>query len=142
MTNQQKIDAIFYWIYNNDMYYIRSYDHTRSDWVWQPTWVDDMCTRLMDDYGGNCFCYASYMGFLVKEATGLQVRVYHGMTPGASVPLTPHGWMTVNQDGTWYSYDIDLYKFSNFRLSYCYKLDYFANGEGSLYQEGVATNLY
>ena len=83
----------------------------------------------------------AFLGMLIREATGLPVTVYHGMTPGASVPLTPHGWVTVEQDGVLYAYDAELPKFSGFDVSRCYKVNY-AEASTRLYVQGVGTNLY
>ena len=141
MTDQEKIEALYNWVLKNDMTYIRSYEHTSSSWVWKESWVDDMSASLMDKWGGNCFRYAAFLGMLIREATGLPVTVYHGMTPGASVPLTPHGWVTVEQDGVLYAYDAELPKFSGFDVSRCYKVNY-AEASTRLYVQGVGTNLY
>jgi hypothetical protein len=106
MTDQEKIRALYDWVLYNDMVYYRTYEHTRSDWVWKDSWVDDMAASQMDKWGGNCFRYASFLGMLVHEATGLPVRVYHGVTPGSQVPLTPHGWITVLQTAHGTTYDL------------------------------------
>ena len=121
------------------MTYIRTYEHTKADWVWKDSWVDDMAKSLMDNNGGNCFRYASFMGFLVKEATGLKVQVYHGQTPGSHTALTPHGWITVYQDGQWYVYDVELDKFSSRGLSTCYKIP---ASKSKIHVQGVGTKLY
>ena len=123
------------------MTYIRSYEHVSSSWVWEDGWADDMAASLMDRQGGNCYRYASFFGFAVHEATGLPVTVYHGMTPGMSVPLTYHGWTVVKQDGVWYSYDPELQKFSDFTRDLCWKRPY-SQAYGTLYFEGVGTNLF
>lgn len=142
MTNQQKIEALYNWVLKNDMNYIRTYEHVKADWVWKNSWVDDMAASLMDNWGGNCFRYASFLGLLIREATGLPVVVYHGDTPGASVALTPHGWVTVYQDGAWYSYDVELNKFSSaYNRDLCYKIPY-TKSKGDMYFNGVGTNLY
>ena len=141
MTEQQKIDAIYDWILNSGLTYLRTYEHASSSWVWEDGWTDDMAASLMDKQGGNCYRYASFFGFLVHEATGLPVMVYHGMTPGASVPLTYHGWTTVKQDGVWYSYDPELQKFSRFSQSLVRKRPY-SQAYGTLYFDGVGTNLF
>lgn len=139
MTNQEKIKALYDWILTNNMTYIRTYEHTKSDWVWKDSWVDDMAKSQMDNNGGNCFRYAAFLGMLIKEATGLPVKVYHGQTVGASTPLTPHGWVTVYQDNVWYVYDVELDKYTNHDSSFCYKVP---ASKSRLHLQGVGTKLY
>lgn len=141
MTDQEKIDALYDWVLYNSMTYIRTYEHTRADWVWKDSWVDDMASSQMDNWGGNCFRYASFLGMLIHEATGLDVTVYHGYTPGATVALTPHGWVTVNQDGILYAYDVELQKHSGFSKARCYKALYSETSK-SMHVQGIGTNLY
>lgn len=139
MTDQEKIDAIYYWFLRNNMPYIRSYDHVKQDWVWKDSWVDDYAVRQLDNWGGNCFSYAALSGFLFREATGLPVAVYHGWTPGPTFALIPHGWAAIFQDGQWYVYDPELFKFGEYYEHNCYKepaLDSF------IHVDGVGTNLY
>ena len=100
-----------------------------------------MAASLMDKQGGNCYRYASFFGFLVHEATGLPVTVYHGMTPGISVDRTYHGWTVVKQDGVWYSYDPELQKFSDFTRDLCWKRLY-SQSFGTLYFDGAGVNLF
>ena len=139
MSNQQKIAALYNWILYSNMTYIRTYEHTKADWVWKDSWVDDMAASLMDNWGGNCYRYAAFLGMLIREATGLPVAVYHGSTPGATVRYTPHGWPAVYQDGAWYVYDVELQKFSGYSAAKCYK----APAAGSyIHVDGVGTNLY
>ena len=141
MTNQQKIEALYNWILGSDMTYIRTYEHTSASWVWKDSWVDDMASDLMDNWGGNCFRYAAFLGMCIREATGLPVIVYRGTTPGASVAQTPHGWVTVYQDGQWYSYDVELPKFSNYSKAQCYRIPY-SQSSKTLYFSGVGVQLY
>ncbi len=139
MSNQEKIQALYNWLLRNNMTYIRTYEHVKSSWVWKDSWVDDMATSILDNNGGNCFRYAALLGFLVREATGLEVIVYHGQTPGSSVRLTPHGWISVKQNGTWYVYDVELDKFSNYSTSSLYKVP---ASSSRLHLEGVGKKLY
>lgn len=123
MTENQKIKALWDYIVNNSWGYIRTYEHTSSKWKWYDGWTDDFAYDLITDKGGNCFRYAATFGYLVKEATGYPVRVYHGKTPARRGGTTPHGWITVKIDGTWYAYDPDLYKFGGRAKKY-YKNPY------------------
>ena len=138
MTDQQKIDALYNWILKNDMTYIRTYEHVKQDWVWKDSWVDDMAKSQMDNWGGNCYRYASFFGMLVHEATGLPVNVYHGLTISVSNTLVPHGWASVCQDGVWYVYDVELHKFSTYTKEHCYKIP---EAECTMHAEGVPTTL-
>ncbi len=139
MTNQEKIKALYDWVLTNNMTYIRTYEHTKSNWVWKDSWVDDMAKSQMDNNGGNCFRYAAFLGMLIREATGLPVMVYHGQTVGASTPLTPHGWVTVYQDNVWYVYDVELDKYTNHDSSFLYKVP---ASKSNLHLQGVGTKLY
>ena len=139
MTEQEKIDALYKWVLENDMKYIRNTDHTKKDWVWKDSWVSDMADQQMDNWGGNCFRYASFFGLMVKEATGLPVAVYHGKTEAAGGGTTPHGWAAVEQDGVWYVYDPELQKHSNVKEKLCYKAPL---EDSDLHMEGVGTNLF
>lgn len=139
MSEQEKIDALYDWVLNNDMSYIRSYEHVKADWVWQDSWVDDMSASQMDQWGGNCYRYAAFLGMLIHEATGLPVTVYHGQTPGVSVDMTFHGWSAVYQDDNWYIYDVELQKFTEYTSDNCYKV---LALESPLHVQGVGTKLY
>ena len=101
--------------------------------------VQDMVERHLNKWGGNCFSYAALLGFLVREATGLQVTAYHGDTPGSAAPLVPHGWITVMQDGQQDDYDVELDKFTKYATSKCYKV---LATESKLHLNGVGSNLY
>lgn len=139
MTDQEKIDAIYNWMLRNDMGYIRTYEHVKQDWVWKESWVDDMAASMLDNWGGNCYGYASLSGLLFREATGLPVAVYHGWTPGPSYSLIPHGWAAIFQDGEWYVYDPELFKFGSYFVHNCYQ----EPAEGSfIHVNGVPTYLY
>ena len=135
MTEQEKIDALYDWVLNNDMEYFRTYEHVKADWVWKDCWVDDMAASLMDKWGGNCYRFNAFMGMLIREATGLQVTVYHGNTPNGD----PHGWATVCQDGEWYVYDVELQKFAGYSEAACRKILY---SKSTLHRNGVGTNLF
>ena len=139
MTNQQKIDALYNWILRNDMVYIRSYEHTRADWEWVDGWIDDFATSQMDNWGGNCYRYSSFLGMLIREATGLEVKVYQGKTPAAAGGLTYHGWPAVKQNGVWYIYDVELQKHSGFSSYSCYKVPASSSG---IHYYGEGFNLY
>jgi glucan-binding YG repeat protein len=139
MTDQEKIDAVYYWILRNSMYYRSAYEHVKKDWVWEDSWVDDFATDLLDNWAGNCFRYAAFSGLCFREATGLPVVAYHGWTPGPGFNPIPHGWVTICQDGVWYVYDVELDKFRDYIFEVCYK-EPAADSVIHIYGEG--TNLY
>ena len=89
----------------------------------------------MDRWGGNCYRYASFLGMMIHEATGLPVAVCHGNTPNGS----PHGWPIVQQDGQWYVYDVELQKHSGYSKGLCYKVPY---PPSRLHCNGIGTNIY
>lgn len=139
MSSQEKIQALYDWVLESDMTYIRTYEHVRPDWQWEDGWVDDMAASHMDHWGGNCFRYAAFLGMMIREATGLPVAVYHGQTPATFSGLTPHSWTCVYQDGNWYIYDVEMNKFNVNTRSSCYKVP---ASESSLHLKGEGTNLY
>ena len=139
MTDQEKIDALYNWVLKNSMGYIRTYEHVRKDWVWKESWVDDFAASQMDNWAGNCFRYAAFLGMLIHEATDLPVTVYHGECPGVTIARTPHGWCTVYQDGDWYVYDVELDKFTNRPKHLLYKV---LASESTQHLDGVGTNLF
>jgi len=139
MTDQEKIDAVYYWILRNSMYYRSAYEHVKKDWVWEDSWVDDFATDLLDNWSGNCFRYAAFSGLCFREATGLPVTVYHGWTPGPEFNPIPHGWVSICQDGVWYVYDVELDKFRDYIFEVCYK-EPAADSVIHIYGEG--TDLY
>lgn len=139
MTDQEKIEALYDWVLKGNMKYISGYEHVKADWDWPDNWVDYMATSLMDNWGGNCFRFASFFGMMVHEATGLPVAVYHGKTPRASGGLTAHGWAAVYQDGQWYVYDPELQKFTGYARSSCYQV---LATDSYLHVQGVGTNLF
>lgn len=140
MSDQEKIRALYQWILNSDMTYIRAYEHTKADWTWYDGWVDDMAADHMNRWGGNCYRYAAFLGMLIREATGLPVRVFQGKTLMENGSLTAHGWTGVCQDGVWYIYDVQLQKFNSFfKESYCYMVP---PEEARMHLRGVGTDLY
>ena len=139
MTDQEKIDAVYYWILRNSMYYRSAYEHVKKDWVWEDSWVDDFATDLLDNWSGNCFRYAAFSGLCFREATGLPVTAYHGWTPGPEFNPIPHGWVSICQDGVWYVYDVELDKFRDYIFEVCYK-EPAADSVIHIYGDG--TNLY
>lgn len=134
MTDQEKIDALYYWIQaDEEMHYISSYEHIKAGWNWPETWVDDFAVSMMDQWGGNCFRYAAFLGLLFREATGLPVTVYHGALPSGN----PHGWTAVYQDGQWYAYDVQQDR-QGLPTDNCYKVPY---PGGELQCNGIGTAL-
>ena len=119
MTDQEKIDALYNWVWKNSMTYISSYEHVSSSWTWPDGFVDDFATSVMDKWGGNCFKFSSFLGLMVREATGLPVTIYHGNMPLGD----PHGWITVTQDGKEYLYDVQQAKRGR-NQSQIYKVPY------------------
>ena len=122
MTEQEKIDALYNWVLEGDMTYIRSYEHVKADWVWADSWVDDMAADQLDKWGGNCFRYGALMGMLIREATGLPVSVAIGDTMALAGGLTPHCWVQVCQEDSWYIYDVEMQKFTETPDYNCYKI--------------------
>ena len=120
MTKNQKIRALFQWLTGNSYTYTRTYEHALSSWKWYQGWTDDFASQLMTNCSGNCFRYAALLGYLFKEATGYEVKIFHGSTPSRSGGTTPHGWVTVKIGGTEYAFDPDLYKFSSKKAIYYY----------------------
>ena len=140
MTDQEKIDALYDWFWTNGMYYQSSYEHIQADWTWPDGWVDDFAVSMLDNWGGNCYRYASLSGMMFREATGLPVTVYHGIQV-VNGSTFHHGWVTIEQKGKLYLYDVELDKFAGSPTSHCYKSLY----EGCTlkeYTKGVGTNLY
>ena len=135
MTDQEKIKALYDWVLTNDMVYYRTYEHVAANWVWKASWVDDMAKSQMDNWGGNCFRYASFLGMLVREATGLPVTVYHGTTRNEA----PHGWIAVCQEDIWYIYDVELQKHANYSEGKCYKVPV---SDSQIHCNGIGTKLY
>ena len=140
MSNSQKIQAIWNWMRNNSWGYARTYEHIYPSWRWYSGWQDDFARQCINNKAGNCFRYAAVFGYMVKEATGYQVRVYHGMTKATRGGTTPHGWTTVKIGGTWYAYDIDLAKFSS-NSSIYYHTPYSVTSR-SIHLQGSGVNLY
>lgn len=139
MTDQEKIDALYKWVLESDMRYISDYAHVSSSWVWKDSWVDDMAAEHMDKWGGNCFRYASFLGLLLREATGLPVEVHHGIIMGTYGKETPHGWAMIQQDGVWYIYDVELQKFTTYKEDKCYKI---VKEDSTIHLESEGTKLY
>ena len=140
MSNEQKIQSIWNWMVHNNWTYKRSNEHLSPGWNWYAGWQDDFAKQCINDKAGNCYKYSSVFGYMVKEATGYQVRVYHGRTKGRTGGTSPHGWVTVNIGGTWYAYDIDFAKF-NAPSSIYYHTPYSVTSK-SIHFQGVGVNLY
>jgi hypothetical protein len=140
MSNEQKIQAVWNYVVNSSWGYIRTYEHTNPGWSWYSGWTDDFASQLVANKGGNCFRYAALLGYMIKEATGYQVIVYHGYTNGRSGNDMPHGWITVNINGTWYAFDPDLYKFSSRSASYYWQP--YSQTCRTIHRKGEGTPLY
>lgn len=141
MTDQEKIEAIYNWLLKNSMNYIRTYEHVKADWVWKDSWVDDMAASQLNNWGGNCFRYAALSGMMIREATGLKVTVYHGYVINSPTNRAPHGWITVEQDGVLYAYDVELDKHAGYSTERCYKVLYEESAK-TIHSSGEGTNLY
>ena len=118
MTDNQKIKALFTWLTENSWKYINNYEFRSSKWKWYKGWTDDYAKQIIKNKGGNCFRYACVLGYMVREATGLPVRIYRGKTHRLGGGLTEHGWITVKIKGKWYVYDPDLWKFDKHKSLY------------------------
>lgn len=140
MTKKQKIRALFNYVVNNSWRYRRTYEHTARSWKWYKGWQDDFAYQLMTNKCGNCYRYAAVYGYLVKEATGYNVRVYRGYTLGRRGKLCPHGWTAVKVKGKWYSFDPDMYKFWGRRSKHYFKSLSWANRV--LYRRPKYVKLY
>ena len=140
MTKSEKIRSIWNWLVSNSWTYTRTYEHVRPSWTWYSGWQDDYARQCIQNKSGNCFRYAAVFGYMVKEATGYQVRVYHGSTPSSRGGTTPHGWTTVKIGGTWYAYDPDLAKFRTYRSTY-YHTAYSVTSK-SIHLNGGYAKLY
>ena len=138
-TDQEKIDAIYKWVLESDMHYYSAWEHTQSSWKWEADWVDYMAASHMDKWGGNCFRYAAFMGFMIREATGLPVQVHHGIIMGTYGKETAHGWVTVEQEGIWYVYDVELEKFTTYKADVSYKIP---KEDSKIHLRSEATSLY
>lgn len=140
MTKKQKIRALFNYEVNNSWRYRRTYEHTARSWKWYKGWQDDFAYQLLTRKYGNCYRYAAVYGYLVKEATGLPVRVYRGYSLGRRGQRLPHGWTAVKISGKWYSFDTDLYKFWGRRSIHYYRSLSWANRV--LYRRPKYVKLY
>lgn len=139
MTDQEKIEALYNGVLNNDMTYRRTYEHVSAGWKWQEGWVDDMAADLMDNHSGNCFRYAAFMGLLISEATDLQVSVALGDSKSTTGGRTPHSWVNVWHEDGWYIYDVELQKFASVEQERCYRIP---EEESNLHFDGKPTALY
>ena len=140
MSDQEKIKTLYNWVLKNSMEYLRTYEHVKADWVWKDSWVDDMAASQMDKWGGNCYRYAAFLGMLCQEATDLPVTVYHGTQVYAGKKY-PHGWITIQQNGVEYAYDVELDKHAGWSTSDCYKIPY-SESSKDMHTKGVGTKLY
>lgn len=140
MTDQEKIDALYKFVLESEYSYISGYEHLSSSWVWKDSWVSDMATDILEKGGGNCFRYAALMGLLLAEATDLPVHVHHGsVTSAITGKPTPHGWVTVEQEGQWYIYDVEMQKFNVYPEEKCFKV---LKSESTIHLESEETPLY
>lgn len=119
MTDQEKIDALYYWLYRSNIYYSSSYEHIQAGWDWPDGWIDTFASDMMNNQYGNCFKYAAFLSLMIREATGLPVTIYHGRLPLGS----PHGWLTVLQDGELFAYDVQQARQGE-PAAVCYKAPY------------------
>lgn len=144
MTDREKIDALYDWLLTNSMTWVRNYEYLAAGWTWKDGWVDDYAARHMNQWGGNCFCYASFFGLMVREATGLPVQVCVGKSMTDSEALVVHGWTIVCEDGKWYTYDVMDEKHGTYRHDQCYRVPYSMeeHTSGSVQYDGVETPLY
>ncbi len=139
MSKNQKIYALWKFMMNGSYRYVTNRNHLSSSWKWPKGWTSDYAYNYYARKGSNYFGYAATFGYLVKEATGYQVKIYHGSTPAARGGLCPHGWACVKINGVWYAFDPDMYKFSSHSSSYYYTP--YSSTRTWLHRYGVATDL-
>lgn len=85
---------------------------------WEYTFAKEMFTKRR----GSCYHYAAAFGFLAKRVTGYPVRICWGKAKILNnTKWQYHGWVEIKIGNTWYTYDPNAAKFSNFRKGQWYQ---------------------
>ncbi len=76
-------------------------------------WEYKYAKKMLSKRTGSCYHYAAGFAFLVRRATGLDVRVCMGKAKVFNAKVTqPHAWTEIKLDGTWYIFDTNAAKYS------------------------------
>ncbi len=88
--------------------YNRSWDHPSptADWT---TWAPAFARQMYESGHGNCFRYAALFAYCARSL-GYDARAVVGSVPARAGGWAPHGWVIINENGTEYLYDPDMYK--------------------------------
>ncbi len=86
-------------------------------------WENTFAKAFLEGSGASCYHYASGLAFLIRRATGLDVRIGYGDAEIYTKGKTqPHGWVEVKLNGKWYTYDPLVEKYSSNRKGLNFKL--------------------
>ena len=99
MTREQKLRACFNWIVRNCSYARDYTDPARLNYNWTKSYAE----YLFANKKGNCYKYASAMGYCAA-VLGYPSKVAYGKI-SSNHGMTNHGWTEVVMDGKTYIFD-------------------------------------
>ncbi len=102
MTPEEQLKACYFYMIDHSTYE-RFYEAPSGEW----TWTREYAEYILTTGQGNCYRYASGLAYLVKEL-GFDVKVITGEVKARRGGTTPHSWVEICLDGTWYLFDCEL----------------------------------
>lgn len=99
MTQLEKLRAVYEYTRDSFTYLRRpGYTFGAVDW-----WEQDALNMIETGYG-NCYCYAAVLYYCARWL-GYDAVIYSGSVGSTN---SPHGWVEIEFDGTWYIFDAEL----------------------------------
>ena len=100
MTKAEKLKACYKWIIDNCVYARDYTDPTKLKTNWTKSYAEELFSKK----AGNCYKYASAMGYCA-EVLGYEAKVAYGKIASNNKTMTAHGWTEVVIDGKTYILD-------------------------------------
>jgi transglutaminase-like putative cysteine protease len=124
MTQQQQLEAAFYYVAGN-IYYARSTEEPSGQWV------KEYAQNTLSEKIGNCYGYAAAFAYVAK-GLGYDAKVCTGTVKSSLGGRTAHAWTEVKVAGKWYVFDTEM---QNAKGSGYYKQTYDSYPAGPLEKE-------
>ncbi len=110
-----------------DMISASAYGYARAPQGFKPEqtkeWEYTFAKEMLQNKAGSCYHFAASFAFLARRATGLPVRICYGNARTfAADKWQAHGWVEVQINGKWYTYDTNAQRFSTYNKGKWYKL--------------------
>lgn len=117
-TGKTALKKIFNYMKKNYNYYGLAQTKFKNGYS---GWDVDFAVDMLRDKKGCCYNYAAAYAYAAKRATGYTTRICWGtsqiLTKGK---WQNHGWVEIKIGSTWYTFDVNAAKFSNYAKNKAY----------------------